>query len=110
LHTNEAGFARIDVSGVGSYVSAVQAAGDTGIASDSHSCAPALSNDGSTLYVVVKYSTSPSSAYLVALDSATLVRKSRVRLADPRTGSNLIVLDDSTASPMVAPDGDVFFG
>lgn len=110
FQTNESGFARIDASGVASYVPAVQAAGDAGFASDSHNCAPALSNDGSTLYVVVKYSTSPSFAYLVALDSTTLVRKSRVRLVNPWTGSTATVHDDSTASPVVGPDGDVFFG
>jgi len=48
--------------------------------------------------------------YLLALDSTTLAVKSRVLLLDPGSGTMARVSDDSTASPAVGPDGDVYFG
>jgi hypothetical protein len=36
--------------------------------------------------------------------------KYSVQLKDPRNGNFASVLDNATSSPMVAPDGDVFFG
>src|SRR6185436_6892423 len=53
LNTTNSGFARIDSSGNAIYVLARAASGgDSSIYRDSHNCAPALSNDGATLYVV----------------------------------------------------------
>jgi hypothetical protein len=109
LNTTNDGFARLDSAGNGSYVLAGAAAADTRIYRDSHNCAPALSTDGATLYVPVKAATS-GYAYLLGLDSVTLTTKFRVFLRDPRNGLNASVLDISTASPLVGPDGDVFFG
>src|SRR5262249_50726018 len=43
-------------------------------------------------------------------DSTTLTNKYRVLLLDPRNNTSAGVPDDGTASPMVGPDGDVFFG
>lgn len=78
---------------------------------DSHNAAPALSNDGSTLYVLVKSPSTDYYAYLLGLDSTTLATKSKVFLSDPRPGfGNAGILDDGTASPMVAPDNTVFVG
>src|SRR5262249_37740588 len=50
--------------------------------------------------------------YLVGLDSTTLATKYSVRLKDPRNNNanDAVILDASTASPMVAPDGDVYIG
>ena len=48
--------------------------------------------------------------YLLALDSATLALRNRGLLIDPGSGSLARVSDDSTASPTVGPDGDVYFG
>lgn len=110
LRTNDSGFVRIDAAGIRSYITATQAGGDAGTASDSHNCAPALSNDGLTLYVAVRYSFPSNNTYLVALDAATLSARSRVLLSDPWNGSNLGLPEDSTSSPVVGPDGDVFFG
>ena len=86
------------------------AANDPLIERDSHNVAPALSNDGTTLYVVVKWATNARYCYLLGLNSTTLQTKFSVFLRDPRTGDPAGVPEDSTASPMVAPDGDVYFG
>src|SRR2546423_3287315 len=109
LNTTQSGFARIDPNGNGTYVLASVAANDANINRDSHNSAPALSNDESTLYVVAKSSTTTTS-YLLGLNSTTLAPKYRVSLKDPRNSNPASVTDDSTASPMVAPDNDVYFG
>jgi hypothetical protein len=106
LNTSQSGFARIDTSGNGTFVLAGVAAGDNAINQVSHNVAPALSNDGSTLYVVAR---GPSSK-LLGLDPTTLATKYSVVLRDPRNSNPAAVSDLSTASPMVAPDGDVYFG
>jgi len=112
LNTTQSGFARIDPSGNAIFVLAGNAANDSNIGQDSHNSAPALSNDQTTLYVVVKGATSDTYGYLLGLDSTTLATKFKVFLKDPRSNNanNAQILDDSTASPMVGPDGDVYFG
>lgn len=72
-------------------------------------CAPALSNDGKTLYVGLKRAKSSVGA-LAALDAKTLATKGFTQLHDPRTGNFSYVSDDGTASPTVGPDGDVYYG
>jgi hypothetical protein len=111
LNTMESGYARIDAAGHGTFVLAGNAAADINIMHDSHNLAPALSLDQSTVYVAVKSFTAYD-AYLLGLDSTTLATKFKVFLTDPRPGpfNNAGVLDDSTASPMIGPDGTVFFG
>ena len=111
LSTTQSGFARITPAGVGSYVLAAVAAGDANAAYDSHNSAPALSNDESLLYVVVK-GPSQTNAYLLALDAGTLATRYKAYLRDPRSDgiNDAVILDDSTASPTVGPDGDVYFG
>ena len=112
LNTTQSGFARIAPDGSSAYVLAGAAAQDGNITRDSHNSAPALSNDERVLYVVVKAGTTTNYAYLLGLDSTTLATRFKVFLKDPRNfgANNATVSDDSTASPMVAPDGDVYFG
>jgi hypothetical protein len=112
LSTTQSGFARIAPDGSATYVLVGAAAGDNAITRDTHNSAPALSNDEQTLYVVVKAGTTNAYAYLLGLDAQTLQTKFKVFLKDPRNNriNNASVGDDSTASPMVAPDGDVYFG
>lgn len=112
LNTTQSGFARIDPNGNATFVLAGTAANDSTIGRDTHNSAPALSNDGTTVYVVVKGASSDTYGYLLGLDSTTLATKFKVFLKDPRNNNanNADMIDDSTASPMVGPDGDVYFG
>ena len=61
--------------------------------------APALSNDQTTLYVVVKRANTEAYGYLLGLDTTTLATKYKVFLRDPRNNNNAQILDDGTASP-----------
>ena len=63
------------------------AAGDANISLDSHNAAPALSNDGSTLYVLVKSASTEYYGYLLGLDSTTLATKYEVFLKIPAPAS-----------------------
>ncbi len=112
LNTTQSGFARVDPSGNATYVLAGTAANDVNIGRDSHNSAPALSNDESTVYVVVKSAGTDTYGYLLGLDSNTLATKYKVFLKDPRANNanNATILDDSTASPTIGPDNDVYFG
>lgn len=110
LSTTQSGFARINTNGNGTFVLAAAAANDGLIERDSHNIAPALSNDGSTVYVVVKWAINARYGYLLGLDSTTLSTKYSVFLSDPRNGNPAEIHEDGTSSPMVAPDGDVYFG
>jgi len=106
------GVARISPDGSAVWVGAADAAGDPTMTKVAHNSAPALSNDGRTLYVAVNRGPGRGGGpgYLLALDSRTLVTLSKVRLKDPATGLDALVFDDGTASPTVGPDGDVYFG
>jgi uncharacterized repeat protein (TIGR01451 family) len=108
------GLARIGADGTGSWISAAAAAqGDTSIVEVASNCAPALSNDGSTLYFGVSegpVGQGSSPGYLVSVNSTTLGSLAHVRLIDPSSGNDAEVLDDSSASPTVGPDGDVYYG
>jgi subtilisin family serine protease len=105
----ESGIARITPAGVGTWQPArVAAGGDSSITQVVMNCAPALSNDGSTLYVAVSTG-SYGSGYLVSLNSTTLSPGARVLLTDP-DGNNAELPDDGSGAPTVGPNGDVFYG
>lgn len=111
LNTTQSGYARISSNGFGTYVLAGTAANnDPNINLVSHNLAPALSNDGSTLYVVVRATNTSAYGYLLGLDPTTLQTKYSVFLRDPRNNNGAVISDLGTSSPMVAPDGDVYFG
>jgi hypothetical protein len=106
------GIARLGNDGRGSWVAANAAASDTSIDKVATNSAPALSVDGRTLYVAVNTNAAAGlpSGYLLALDSTTLATRSKIRLTDPNARTNAWINDDGTSSPMVGPDGDVYFG
>ncbi len=102
------GLACVDRNGNGRFVSASDASAGlcTQIAMN---CAPALSADGSLLYLAGRGSTS-NPGYLLALRTADLTTRAIVAPMDPLTGQPSTVPNDGTSSPMVAPDGRVFYG
>jgi hypothetical protein len=102
------GVARLSATGTGSWQPASTLAGDATIDRVAMNSAPALSADGTTLYVAV--ANPQNTGYLLALDSATLVRTARVQLTDPRSGAPARVVGDATSSPLIGPDGDVYYG
>jgi hypothetical protein len=112
LPSNGGGIARIGANGSVSFVTAAVASGNGAITNDVMNAAPALSNDGKTVYVTVGNGPSSIAATgdLVALNSSTLATESAVALKDPSSGSNAWLPDDGTASPMVGPDGNVYIG
>jgi hypothetical protein len=91
----QSGLARVTPGGVGTWVPASSLG--AGAASVAQNCAPALSPDGTTVYVAT------NNSRFAAVDSTTLAKKSDVTLL----GS---VYTNSTSSPMVGPDGDVYYG
>jgi hypothetical protein len=102
------GFARIGADGNASWSPVATLAKDAEVTKPATGSAPALSSDQKTLYVAVNGGT--AKGYLLALDAATLALKNKALLLDPASGKPARVTDDSTASPTVGPDGDVFFG
>ncbi len=108
----KSGIARMAADGSGKWVAATVAAADVAIDKVAMNSAPALSADQNTLYVSVNTAANGTAqtGYLLALDATTLATKGKVLLADPNTGDAARVIDSSTASPSVGPDGDVFYG
>jgi hypothetical protein len=106
------GIARINSTGAGRNIPAANAAGDKSITKVVHNNAPALSNDGMTLYIAVTNAngTGFGTGYLLALNSSTLVTTAKVALRDPKSGLPAYLPEDGTASPTVGTDGDVYFG
>ena len=73
----------------------------------------AESAGGSTVYIAVNRNITPGvvqTGYLVALDSTTLATRARVALTDPNLNVGARISDDGTSSPVVGPDGRVFYG
>lgn len=106
------GIARVAPDGTGTWVSIGVAAGDFTIYKAVHNCAPALSNDGATVYIAAnRGSTSATqNGVLLALDSTTLATRASVALIDPYLGGQARLSDDGTATPVIGPDGRVFYG
>jgi hypothetical protein len=104
------GYARIGSNGSITYVMAGQMTADSLMTIEAPNMAPALSNDESTLYVAVMDYSDVGSAYICGLDSVTLATKYQRLIVDPRPVSGLArPTDGLTSSPVVAPDGDVYF-
>jgi hypothetical protein len=101
------GIARMDSSGNGTWISAANASKDPNITQVAMNCAPAISADGSTVYIAVS---NGSAGYLLGLDATTLAPKYSARLRDPVTKEDATIYDDSSATPTIGPDGDVYYG
>jgi hypothetical protein len=105
------GVARIGPTGAGSWVSAKSLAGnDANVSQVTLNCAPALSNDQKTVFVAVSGGNEfDANGYLVSLNATTLAPVAHTQLFDPR-GPRATISSDSSAAPMVGPDGDVYYG
>ena len=110
LNTTAGFVVRYSAAGVPSYVDTVTATGDVNVQRVTHGSALGLSNDEQSLYVAMKGTTSTTTPFLVAMNASTLGVINKVALTDPRNGFPASITDVSTASPMVAPDNDVYFG
>jgi hypothetical protein len=87
----------------------MMAGGDGSITQVALNCAPALSNDQRTVYAAVVTNFGSGAGYLVSVDNTTLAPIAQVPLLDPR-GDLAALLSDSSAAPLVGPDGDVYYG
>ena len=113
------GLARIDSAGHATFVTAASLApaGDTTIRTISLGSAPAVTTDGSKVYVAISTNNATStgnqfgSGYLVALNASNLSVAGRTDLRDVVTPANRARLTNiSTSSPTIGPNGDVYFG
>jgi hypothetical protein len=105
----QSGLARVGVDGQGTWISASAASGDPQITKLNMNCAPALSLDGTHVYLGVN-NIDDGFGYLLELDAKTLQPINKARLVDPVSGDDADISDLSSASPTVGPDGDVFIG
>ena len=106
----QGGLARIDFDGSGTWIGGSNAIGTNISFQAAVDCAPALSVDQKTVYLVFRPTSGSSSSYLAAMDSRTLAPLASVSLIDPQTKTAALATGSSTASPTVGPDGDVYFG
>ena len=106
------GIARVTPNGIGTWVGVAAAAGDPTIVKPVLNCAPALSIDGATVYIAANRGATGATqnGVLLALDSTTLATRASVALIDPNLGGPARLSDDGTATPVVGPDGRVFYG
>ncbi len=101
------GIARIGPHGHATWITAAKAAGSRAVTGVAMNCAPALSPDGATVYITV---TGRTRGFLVGLSASTLKPQYHVLLKDPVSGKPALISPDSSASPTVGPDGDVYYG
>ena len=100
----------------GIFKSAATLSGDRAMTKVNYNCAPAVSEDGLSVYVAVNNVAATSAGsfgdgYLCKVRGSDLNRVSSVFLNDPRPGVGAAnMTDDSTASPTIGPNGDVFYG
>ena len=109
------GLARLDLKSpnTGIWTTAAAASRDQSMQKVAYNCAPALSLDHSKVYFAVNNTNSfadGAAGDLVVVDARSLSSLGSVRLLDVASGQDALFFDDSTASPTVGPDGDVYYG
>jgi hypothetical protein len=102
------GIARVDAEGRGAWRSAKSIADDPDAIRIPLQCAPAISDDGATVYFAI--ARRAGGGYLVGIDATTLKTKYRAPLFDPANGNAAILTNQSSASPTIGTDGDVYYG
>ncbi|HEY3781848.1 MAG TPA: hypothetical protein VGL56_12245 [Fimbriimonadaceae bacterium] len=117
----KSGLAKISSTGVGTFVTADAASGNTGdeVATN---CAPAVTADGNFVYVAVKQQGNGgyNNPKLLRLNTSDLSTANEAALyevpyvhnttQDGNTVAFPYIFDDGTSSPMIGPDGDVYYG
>ena len=104
------GLAKIPVGKTyGSFVSAAVLSGNSNYNRIATNCAPAVTSDGSSVYVGVNAGYT-SGGYLCRANAAAMTASGHVFLVDPATKSAAVVIGDSSATPTIGPDGDVYYG
>lgn len=104
------GVVRISTSGEAVFRSAESLGVGLDLTRPALNSAPALSRDGRSVYFAIR-GNSYDTSYLVKLDANSLVPEATVALKDPSlSGDAAFEIDESSASPMVGPDGHVFYG
>jgi hypothetical protein len=104
------GIAKVSYTGAGTWTSAVALTGDGNANQIALNCAPALNNTQTIVYVATSNGAEYGYGYLTSMTAAKLAPVSHVEVFDPSTGDTATVSTDSSASPMVGPDGDVYYG
>lgn len=110
------GVAKISSTGVGTWVAIDTITGDSGDEVQTN-CEPAISNDGTHLYVASKQALwyNYGNPKLDEINTSDLSKVGTVGLTIPVSTPTdpdafAYVMDDGTATPMVGPDGDVYYG
>ncbi|HLK15624.1 MAG TPA: hypothetical protein VKT78_12540 [Fimbriimonadaceae bacterium] len=103
------GLAVIRPNGQGAFISAAAMANDPAMTQPQYNGAPAISQDGTRVYMVVSSGYS-GHGYLCAVNTRTFHTMFHVALMDPFEGTTATVTSDSTSSPAIAPDGSIFVG
>ncbi len=114
----DGGVVKVSPSGVATSTLAYSAVGQSndGNWNPAEGASSAVSNDGSIVYFGIDDSgyglngNGEFDSYLVGFNTTTMAPVSSVQLLDPASGQGAGLIDESTASPMVAPDGTVFQG
>ena len=104
------GIAKVSYSGAGTWTSAVALTGDGNANQVALNCAPALNTTEMIVYVATSNGAEFGYGYLTSMTAAKLTPISHAALFDPATGDAATVSADSSASPVVGPDGDVYYG
>ncbi len=101
------GIAKVNVyTGAHSYVAAATWGIDSSMSGLALNAAPAITPDGKTIYAAV----TGGNPWLVRLKASNLTATASVQIVDPALGTNAYYIGQSSASPMIGPDGHVFMG
>jgi len=103
------GFVTINAAGVATFmpVSALKLSG--GPARPSLDSAPAVTANGEFMYGTVSDG-GGGTDYIVKLNATTLALVASASLLDPSDGGTAPTINESSASPMIGPDGHLFMG
>jgi len=102
------GIAKVNANTGVSTFKSVQSMGiDSTLSRPAMNAAPALTTDGNYIYVAL----TGNNPWLAKLSTKDLTSSKSVQIIDPSIpGANAYLINESSASPMIGPDGHVFMG